>query len=138
MQTSQRTGSTSIGRWDRGSRLFLLSTRVLLMTPCSSGQLTAGRPEDQHQVVVLVLQGQTDLEGSRQEGEELAEGGLVQQVLVRVFSLGRLFTGLLHTEEEESCNTSAEDEDEAQMVTPVLPPGACRAQIFEEDAEDLW
>lgn len=51
--------------------------------------------------LVLVVQAQTDLEGCRQEGEELAEGGLVQQILVGVFSLGWLLTGFLHTDHKE-------------------------------------
>lgn len=37
----------------------------------------------------------TDLEGSREEREELAERWFVQQILVRVFSLSRLLIGLL-------------------------------------------
>lgn len=41
----------------------------------------------------------TDLEGGRQEGEELAEGGLVQQILVGVFPLGRFLTGFLDTDQ---------------------------------------
>lgn len=59
-------------------------------------------------ITVLLLRvtsdpAQTDLEGGGQEGEELAEGGLVQQVLVRVLPLGRLFAGVLHTEQEQRC-----------------------------------
>lgn len=37
----------------------------------------------------------SDLEGSREEGEELAEGRFVQQILVRVFSFSWLLIGLL-------------------------------------------
>lgn len=155
VQTSRWTGSTSIYRWGRGSRLLLLSTRVLLtlvllikpcgvinpccVISCSDLQVSSRREGQKASTrwwlcLVLVLHGKTDLEGSRQEGEELAEGGLVQQILVRVLSLGRLFTGLLHTEQEESCNPTAADGDQAQLVTRSLrrtppPRGA---------PQDLW
>lgn len=40
------------------------------------------------------------LEGGGQERVELAEGGLVQKVLVRVLPFGRLVAGLLRKEED--------------------------------------
>lgn len=42
---------------------------------------------------------QTGLKWSRKEREELAEGWLVEQILVRVLSFSRFFTGFLETNE---------------------------------------